>query len=256
MKRLVSAALCFFSFAAAAQTGAGGTSIADCPMEVPLVMITDDPYNTPSDLAEKWRAAGLQTPYAQVRRQAAQTRCARIADPDPLLLALPGTPLPDLIVRVKPLRAELYDKTVGDKIDAGIRGYIESYTSWLGAKSTTEGPPLLREVALGVTVMCTRERRVTRELTTIDDEATQPLVQNGENTAQAQNAARLERAARRLAGEIEALARNVGKLCGAPPAPVAPLSQPGLPSLRIDTPAAPVAADPAAPAAVPETLPQ
>ena len=166
-----------------------------------------------------------------------------IDTPDPLLLALPGAPLPELIIRVKPLRAELYDKTIGDKIDAGIRGYIESYTSWLGAKSTTEGPPLLREVALGVTVMCTRERRVTREFTTIDDEATQPLVQNGENTAPAQNTARLERAARRLVGEIEELARNVGSLCGAR---AAPALQPSLPSLRIDAPAAPVVSDPAA----------
>lgn len=230
MKRMMPASLCFLSFAAAAQTGAGSASIADCPVEAPLVMITDDPYNTPADLAEKWRAAGLQMPYAQVRRQAMQTRCARIAEPDPLLLALPGAPLPELIIRVKPLRAELYDKTIGDKIDAGIRGYIESYTSWLGAKSTTEGPPLLREVALGVTVMCTRERRVAREFTTVDDEATQPLVQNGENTAPAQNTARLERAARRLAGEIEELARNVGKVCGTPqaPNPAAPAASPDI----------------------------
>ena len=243
MKWITSTLLCMLSFASAAQTGSGNAAATDCPAETPLVMITDDPYNTPSDLAEKWRAAGLQMPYVQVRRQAMQTRCARIADPDPMLLALPGTPLPDLIVRVKPLRAELYDKTIGDKIDAGIRGYIESYTSWLGAKSTTEGPPLLREVALGVTVMCTRERRVTREFTTIDDEATQPLVQNGENTAPAQNTARLERAARRLVGEIEELARNVGSLCGAR---AAPALQPSLPSLRIDAPAAPVVSDPAA----------
>ena len=225
MKSMITVALSLFSVAIAAQTPSADNA-ADCAEGGPLVMITDDPYNTAGDLAEKWRSTRLPAPYAQTQRQAARLRCLRILDPDPLLLALPGATMPDIIVRIRPLRAEPYDRTLGDKLDAGVRGYIESYTSWLGAKSTTEGPPLLRAAALGVSVLCTHNRRTVREFTATDDEATQPLVQNGENTAMAQNLARVERAARRAATEIEALARDIKSLCAAPATPDARAARP------------------------------
>ncbi len=256
MKSMITVALSLFSVAIAAQTP-GADNAADCVEGAPLVMITDDPYNTTGDLAQKWRSTRLPAPYAQTQRQAARLRCLRILDPDPLLLALPGATMPDIIVRIRPLRAEPYDRTLGDKLDAGVRGYIESYTSWLGAKSTTEGPPLLREAALGVSVLCTHNRRTVREFTATDDEATQPLVQNGENTAMAQNLARVERAAQRAATEIESLARNIKSLCAAPATPdsraVWPSPPIALPSVQVDTDAP---SRSPAPAPVPAAQPQ
>ena len=248
MKSMITVALSLFSVAIAAQTPSVDNA-TDCAEGGPLVMITDDPYNTAGDLAEKWRSTRLPSPYAQTQRQVARLRCLRLLDPDPLLLALPGAIMPDIIVRIRPLRAELYDRTLGDKLDAGVRGYIESYTSWLGAKTTTEGPPLLREAALGVSVLCTHNRRTVREFTASDDEATQPLVQNGENTAMAQNIARVERAAQRAATEIENLARNLKSLCepATPGARAAPPSQ--------SPTVAPILADSVAPSASPAPAP-
>lgn len=264
MKSMITVALSLFSVAIAAQTPSADNA-ADCAEGGPLVMITDDPYNTAGDLADKWRSTRLPAPYAQTQRQVARLRCLRILDPDPLLLALPGAIMPDIIVRIRPLRAELYDRTLGDKLDAGVRGYIESYTSWLGAKSTTEGPPLLREAALGVSVLCTHNRRTVREFTATDDEATQPLVQNGENTAMAQNLARVERAALRAATEIESLARDIKSLCAAPATPDARAARPSppiaLPSVQVDTdalsrsPAPAPAAQARSPASAPEARP-
>lgn len=264
MKSMITVALSLFSVAIAAQSPSADNA-ADCAEDGPLVMITDDPYNTAGDLAEKWRSTRLPAPYAQTQRQAARLRCLRLLDPDPLLLALPGATMPDIIVRIRPLRSELYDRTLGDKLDAGVRGYIESYTSWLGAKSTTEGPPLLREAALGVRVLCTHNRRTVREFTATDDEATQPLVQNGENTAMAQNLARVERAALRAATEIESLARDIKSLCAAPATPDARAARPSppiaLPSVQVDTdalsrsPAPAPAAQARSPASAPEARP-
>ena len=246
MKTLASTALLLFSFAVAAQT-ATTDSATDCVEGGPLLMITDDPYNTAGEVAEKWRSTRLPAPYMQTQRQVARLRCVRILDPDPLLLALPGATMPDIIVRIRPLRAELYDRTLGDKLDAGVRGYIESYTSWLGAKSTTEGPPLLREAALGVSVLCIHNRRTVREFTATDDEATQPLVQNGENTAMAQNIARVERAAQRAATEIENLARNLKSLCE----PATPGARAARPSPPIAFPSVQVDADAPSPSPAP-----
>lgn len=226
MKRTAGMALCIFSCAVAAQTDAGRMAV-DCAEGSPRLMITDDPYNTPDEVAEKWREARLPPPYAQARRQVARLRCVSTVDPDPLLLALPGAPLPDLIVRVRPSRVELYDRTLGDKLDAGVRGYIESYTTWLGARRTTDGPPLLRTAALSVSVICTRDRRTIRELTALDDEPTQALVQNGENTAMAQNTERIERATWRIVAAIENLARNLKSVCGAPLTPGVRPASPG-----------------------------
>ena len=235
MKRAAGMVLYIFSCAGAAQTDTGGTAV-DCAEGSPRLMITDDPYNTPSEVAEKWRETRLPTPYAQARRQVARLSCVNTVDPDPLLLALPGAPLPDLIVRIRPARVELYDRTLGDKLDAGVRGYIESYTTWLGARSTTDGPPLLRTLALSVSVICTRDRRTIRELTALDDEPTQALVQNGENTAMAQNTERIERATRRIVAAIENLARNLKSVCGAPFTPgVRPASPGGISSTPADT---------------------
>ncbi len=202
-----------------------------CDARVATVMITDDPYSTPEDLAGQWRSLGLPQPHALVRRFAESDGCLETLSPDPLLLALPGAPLPDVIVRIRPARLMIAEKTIGDKIDAGVRGYIESYTAWLGAKSTTEGPPLLREAGITVSLLCPRSRKVVREFDQVDADPAEPLVQNGENTAARQNTARVERAIARAHFDLVSLLRP--KPCadtvparGAHPDPLPPVPPP------------------------------
>lgn len=191
-----------------------------CDARVASAMFTDDPYNTPDEIAAQWRTLGLPQPHAVARKQAETGGCFEMFSPDPLLLALPGAPLPDVIVRIRPSRLVTHEPTMSDKVDAGIRGYIESYTSWLGAKSTTEGPPLLREAGVKMSVLCPRSRRVLREFDVVDTQANEALVQQGENTASRQNTARVERALAQAFAGMLALVR--AKPCDAAPAAALP----------------------------------
>jgi len=176
---------------------------AICATPLLTAMVTDDPYNTPADAAERWRYLKIPAWHATARKLAEQSRCFNLIDPDPLLLALPGAPLPDVILRLRPVKLVLYEKTIADKVDAGVRGYIESYTTWLGAKSTTDGPPMLSAIELTLSVLCPRERRVERELAVTDNAPPQPLInQNREYTGAQQNAARAERAIAKALDDI------------------------------------------------------
>ena len=194
-----------------------------CNVKVALAMFTDDPYNTADEIAVQWRTLGLPQPHALARKQAEAGGCFDLFSPDPLLLALPGAPLPDVIVRIRPARLVTHEQTVSDKVDAGIRGYIESYTTWLGAKSTTEGPPLLREAGVKMSVLCPRSRRVVREIDSADTQANKALVQQGENTATRQNAARVERALAQAFAGMLALVRT--RPCDITAAPSSSVSQ-------------------------------
>ena len=193
-----------------------------CNTVVASAMFTDDPYNTPDGIAAQWRTLGLPQPHAAARKQAEAGGCFEMFSPDPLLLALPGAPLPDVIVRVRPSQLTVAEQTLGDKVDAGIRGYVESYTSWLGAKSTTEGPPLLREAGVRMSLLCPRSRRVLREFDVVDTQANEALVQRGENTAARQNTERVARALTQAFAGMLALMRT--RPCDtAAPAPSSPL---------------------------------
>ncbi len=228
--------------AAAAQTH---PPVAHCPAPLLSVMVTDDPYNTSVEAAEQWRGLKLPAWHTTAHALARHSGCFTLTDPDPLLLALPGAPLPDAILRVRPVKLALYEKTLSDKINEGITSYIESYTAWLGAK-VTEGPPLLSEIGIVISVLCPRERRVERELTATDNTPPDALIgPNREHTGARQNTQRAERAigqaldeaARRVArgeGLCAAVARaapapataaglNLSPLLAAPPLPAVPL---------------------------------
>lgn len=213
--------------AATTSSSVEASAMPRCNARVASAMFTDDPYNTPDEIAAQWRTLGLPQPHALARKQAEAGGCFEIFSPDPLLLALPGAPLPDVIVRVRPSQLTVSEATMSDKVDAGIRGYIESYTSWLGAKSTTEGPPLLRDAGVRMSLLCPRSRRVLREFDVVDTQANAALVQQGENTATRQNAARVERALTQAFAGMLALVRT--KPCdiaaaAPPPVPATPSS--------------------------------
>ena len=219
-----------------------------CNTRIASAMFTDDPYNTPDEIAAQWRTLGLPQPHAVARKQAQAGGCFEIFSPDPLLLALPGAPLPDVIVRVRPAKLAVNEQTMSDKVDAGIRGYIESYTSWLGVKSTTEGPPLLREAGVKLSLLCPRSRRVVREFDVVDTQANEALVQGGENTAARQNAARVERALAQAFADMLALMRtkpcDIAASATVPAAPSlpAPPSSPSSSSSQVSQPVTPDAA--------------
>ena len=258
MRRLVECTLAFsLAVTAHAQTGGDSTpfpagnpaspatvsgnveasALPRCNAKVASAMFTDDPYNTPDELASQWRTLGLPQPHAVARKQAEAGGCFDMFSPDPLMLALPGAPLPDVIVRVRPSQLTVSEATMSDKVDAGIRGYIESYTSWLGAKSTTEGPPLLRDAGVRMSLLCPRSRRVLREFDVVDTQANEALVQRGENTAVRQNGARVERALAQAFAGMLALVRT--RPCDVTAAPAAPSSaapsSAALPSVTSET---------------------
>lgn len=224
------------------------SAVPRCDARVASAMFTDDPYNTPDEIAAQWRTLGLPQPHAIAHRQAEAGGCFDMFSPDPLLLALPGAPLPDVIVRVRPAKLAINEPTMNDKIDAGIRGYIESYTTWLGAKSTTEGPPLLREAGVRMSLLCPRSRRVVREFDVVDTRANEALVQQNENTASRQNAARVERALAQAFTDMLALVRarpcDIAASAASPALPSlpAPPSSPMSPSSQISQPVTPYAA--------------
>lgn len=208
--------------AAAAQTP---PPVAYCPAPLLSVMVTDDPYNTPVEVAEQWRGLKMPAWHTTAHALARRSGCFTLADPDPLLLALPGAPVPGAILRVRPVKLALYEKTLGDKINEGITGYIESYTTWLGAKAT-EGPPLLSEIGIVISVLCPRERRVERELAAADNAPPDALIgPNREHTGAQQNAQRAERV---IAQALDEAARRVARgegLCP-PPAVAMPAAVP------------------------------
>lgn len=199
-----------------------------CARPLATVMITDDPYRTEAEAAEQWRGLRMPAWQAIANDLARASGCYRLFDPDPLLLALPGATLPDAILRVRPVRLALHEKTFGEKINEGINSYIESYTAWLGAK-TPEGPPLLRELGVSLAVLCPRERRVVRDFAATDRELPAPAV-DGErrHTGAAQNRQRAERAiAAALAEVTRGFARDARWCAPAPPPPAAPPGAPG-----------------------------
>ena len=211
--------------AATTSSSVEASAMPRCNTRIASAMFTDDPYNTPDEIATQWRTLGLPQPHALARKQAEAGGCFDLFSPDPLLLALPGAPLPDVIVRIRPARLVTHEQTVSDKVDAGIRGYIESYTTWLGAKSTTEGPPLLREAGVKLSLLCPRSRNVVREFDVVDTQANEALVQRGENTAARQNGARVERAlAQAFAGMLALVRTRPCDVTAAPAAPAAPSS--------------------------------
>ncbi|MBL8386129.1 MAG: hypothetical protein JNM90_23805 [Burkholderiales bacterium] len=178
-----------------------------CARPIATIMITDAPYDTPEELAGQWRSLALPVPHGLARRRVEAGGCFATLSPDPLLLTLPGAPLPEAIVRLRPAHLLLHERTLADKIDSGVRGYVESWTTWLGARTTTDGPPLLREAGLRASILCPTARRVVREIDAVDREPSAPLVQEGENTAARQNVARIERAVDLLMAETVAALR-------------------------------------------------
>ena len=219
--------------ATAASTVTAPSRAAACATPLLTAMVTDDPYNTAADVAEQWRALRIPAWHATAKTIALQSRCYTLIDPDPLLLALPGAAMPDVILRVRAVKATLYEKTVGDKIDEGVRGYIESYTSWLGAKSTTGGPPLLSEIGINVSVLCPLLRRVERDIAATDNAPVQALLnQNREYTGPQQNAERAERAIAKALDDITGRVARGEKPCAQmqaaatqpPPAPALTLT--------------------------------
>ncbi|MFN0162882.1 MAG: hypothetical protein ACKVQQ_16745 [Burkholderiales bacterium] len=178
-------------------------------------MLTDDPYNTPVDAAEQWRGLRMTAWHVVAMELARRSGCFILMDADPLLMALPGAALPEAILRVRPLRMALYQKTITDKINEGITNYIESYTAWLGAK-VTEGPPLLSELGIGVSILCPRERRVVREVTIDDREAPTALIDDKrEHTGAQQNAARAQRAIGRALDDVVRRIERGERMCAA-----------------------------------------
>lgn len=210
-----------------------------CAARIAIIMVTDDPYDTPEELAGQWRALALPQPHALARRRAEGGGCFATLSPDPLLLALPGAALPEVIVRVRPARLTLHERTLADKIDSGVRGYIESWTTWVGVKGTTDGPPLLREAGVRASLLCPATRRVVSEIDVVDREPNAPLVQDGENTAAKQNVARIERSVDKLMAEAVAALR-------ARPCAAAPVATPPAPATTAPAPPISAPADPAA----------
>lgn len=224
--------------------------VAHCPAPLLSVMVTDDPYNTPVEAAEQWRGLKLPAWHTTAHALARHSGCFTLTDPDPLLLALPGAPLPDAILRVRPVKLSLYQKTLGDRINEGITSYIESYTAWLGAQ-VTEGPPLLSEIGIVISVLCPRERRVERELAATDNTPPDTLIgPNREHTGARQNTQRAERA---IGQALDEAARRVARgegLCAAPAAAAPAAAAPAATGLR----AAPSLAAPASASFIPATV--
>ena len=213
--------------ATAASTVTVPPRTAICAAPLLTAMVTDDPYNTAADVAEQWRTLRIPAWHATAKTIALQSRCYTLVDADPLLLALPGATMPDVILRVRAVKATLYEKTVGDKIDEGVRGYIESYITWLGAKSTTDGPPLLSEIGISISVLCPRERRVEREIAAADNAPVQALLnQNREYTGPQQNAERAERAIAKALDGITSRVVRGDNLCMQAPAAAPPAAAP------------------------------
>ncbi|MBL8381249.1 MAG: hypothetical protein JNM79_25500 [Burkholderiales bacterium] len=181
----------------------------------------------------------MPQPHGLARRRAEAGGCFATLSPDPLLLALPGAVVPEVIVRVRPMRLALHERTLADKIDSGVRGYIEGWTTWLGARTTTDGPPLLREAGLRASLLCPATRRVVREIDVVDREPNAPLVQDGENTAARQNLARIERSVDMLM--VDAVAALRTRPCAAaapmPPVPLSPMPVPADPVAAPSRPA-------------------
>ena len=216
--------------ATAAATVTAPPRAAVCAAPLLTAMVTDDPYNTAADVAEQWRALRIPAWHATAKTLALQSRCYTLIDADPLLLALPGAVMPDMILRVRAVKATLYEKTVGDKIDEGVRSYIESYTTWLGAKSTTDGPPLLSEIGINVSVLCPLLRRVERDIAATDDAPVQALLnQNREYTGPQQNAERAERAIAKALDQISAPLARGERPCASPKAAALPATPPQTP---------------------------
>lgn len=200
-------------------------ALKPCKAPLATVMLTDDPYNTPVEAAEQWRGLRMTAWHTVAAELARQSGCFTLTDPDPLLLALPGAALPEAILRVRPLRLTLYQKSITDKINEGITGYIESYTAWLGAK-VTEGPPLLSELGVTVSVLCPRERRIVREVSIDDREAPTALIdEKREHSGARQNAARARRAIGRALDDIARRIDRGERLCAAAAAVPAGLPQ-------------------------------
>ena len=220
--------------ATAAATVTALPRAAVCAAPLLTAMVTDDPYNTAADVAEQWRTLRIPAWHVTAKTIALQSRCYTLIDADPLRLALPGAAMPDVILRVRAVKATLYEKTVGDKIDEGVRSYIESYTTWLGAKSTTDGPLLLSEIGINVSVLCPLLRRVERDIAATDNAPVQALLnQNREYTGPQQNAERAERAIAKALDDITSRVARGDKPCGqtqaAAPLP-APAQTPGQPN--------------------------
>ena len=91
---------------------------AVCAAPLLTAMVTDDPYNTAADVAEQWRTLRIPAWHATAKTIALQSRCYTLIDADPLLLALPGAAMPDVILRVRAVKATLYS---GRKSNVGVQ---------------------------------------------------------------------------------------------------------------------------------------
>ena len=200
--------------------------IGPCTSVIANFTATDDPYRTEVEIAERARTLKLPQPFTVARKFSEQSRCFLLGDPDPAMWVLPGG-MPEVIVRLRFDKLVPYERNLNDKISEGVRGYIESYTAFVGIKSE-EGPPLLAEAAITASVLCPRNRAEVKTFTLTDRE--QPKIaanlRDGKSTTAHQNGNRVERIMARLHDELRNLFA-AGLPCGSAGV-AAPPNDPGV----------------------------
>ena len=221
-------------------------TVSACTGVAASLTITDDPYRTDVEVADRARTVKLPQPYLVARKFSEQSRCFLLGDPDPAMWVLPGG-MPEVIVRLRFDKLMPYERNLNDKISDGVRGYIESYTAFVGIKSE-EGPPLLAEATIAASVLCTRNRAEVKVLTVHDKEPPRLAtnLRDGKSTTAHQNANRVERIMARLHDELRTLFAT-GSPCGAaaPVNPAVPTLAPADPgglksATALGTPASPL----------------
>ena len=137
-----------------------------CNQTVATVMIIDDQVNTTPAVNDQYRELKLPTPAQIARRVATESGCFETLDPDPLLLALPGAILPDVILRVRPIKLQFTERNLIEKTDAAVRRYFSSYLG--GSEHELSA---LKSIEIGIVLLCPKQRRVLREYVGVDADA-------------------------------------------------------------------------------------
>ncbi len=229
--------------------------VRPCTNVVANFTATDDPYRTEVEIAERARTLKLPQPFTVARKFSEQSRCFLLGDPDPAMWVLQGG-MPEVIVRLRFDKLVPYERNLNDKISEGVRGYIESYTAFVGIKSE-EGPQLLAEASITASILCPRTRAEVKTFTLADRDPPKIAtnLRDGKSTTAHQNANRVERIVARLHDELRnlfAAGSPCGSVVSANPATsaIAPaesaglksataLGSPDLPSLPVITPSNP-----------------
>ena len=165
-----------------------------CAAPTHTVIVTDDPYKTALKTTGMLRDLRMQPATDYLRNAAQKSGCFTLMDPDPLLLALPGASMPDVILRIRPNAYDLFEKSLVNKADEYVRNYVGGYVNWFSSNKE-QAVPLLGSVSVSIAVLCPKQRRVIRELTLVDDTPNlEPSVAtNGASLSFVQNSHRMRR---------------------------------------------------------------